>query len=553
MAEEFVGQNIGRYQIERFIARGAMGSVYLALQPTMHRRVAVKVLPRELSSHPKFQQRFAQETRVISQLEHPHILPVYDSGQFEGRPYIVMRYLDGGTVYDKMQAGPMQADRALGVVKQMASALDYAHERGVIHRDLKPSNVLLDREGNAYLTDFGIAKLVSEAAGTLTKGMAGTPAYMSPEQVQADPVSPQTDIYSLGVMVFEMLAGHLPFQAESPIALAMLHVSKPPPSLLTIRPDLPPGVDAVIQQALAKDPAYRPASAGAFAHDLAAGLEGLPTSAETSLPRPAPIAAPTRAASRTEAMRAEQPAAAPARPRSALPIVAGVGLIVVIAVVVGVLAALSLLPLGGGEEPPPPTLPFQVDATVQAEIGPRRDLLTDTFDDPSSGFPTVNGETGSVRYEGGALLVEAVGDRVEWFAPSSRLNQSDVVIDVDAIHRSGTLNNEFGPLCRWLDSGNHYQFAVSSDGHYAIWKRVNGQFTMLVDWTSSGAIETGEGSSNHIRAECVGPTLTLYVNGAQAASVEDADLGSGDVALMAGLLEAGEVSVSFDNLIVKRP
>ena len=124
---------------------------------------------------------------------------------------------------------------------------------------------------------------------------------MSPEQVEAQPISPQTDIYSLGVMVFEMLAGRLPFQAESPIALAMQHVSKPPPSLLTIRPDLPPGVDAVVQQALAKDPAYRPASAGAFARDLEAAFEGLPTRAETALPRPAPVAPPTRAASRAPA------------------------------------------------------------------------------------------------------------------------------------------------------------------------------------------------------------------------------------------------------------
>ncbi len=269
-SHELSGQKIGQYTVGELIGQGGMATVYKAHQESIGRTVAIKVMPPQFMSDPSFLERFKREVEVIAKLQHPHILPVYDYGDYRGRPYIVMAYLEGGTLSERVKQGAMPLDEIVRIVKQVADALDFAHGEGIIHRDFKPSNVLLDKHGNAYLADFGIAK-VNEATVQLTgSGIVGTPAYMAPEMADAGEVSPVVDVYALGVTMYEMLTGKYPFEAETPLRVMMAHATSPIPDVREARPDLPVGVTKVVQRAMAKDPMDRYQSAG----DLAKALEG---------------------------------------------------------------------------------------------------------------------------------------------------------------------------------------------------------------------------------------------------------------------------------------
>jgi len=219
---ELIGISLGPYRILELIGRGGMATVYKAYQPGTERLVALKVLLNHLVQDSLAIQRFQQEARIIAGLEHRNIVPVYDSGQQDGTLYLVMRYMRAGTVQDIIARGPLPLRDALSIISDVAAALDYAHALGIIHRDIKPNNILVDNEGHAYLTDFGLAKVLGATDEmTNTSMMMGTPAYMAPEQALGRPVTPQTDIYALGAMLYEMLTGKPPFSAESPMAIVL--------------------------------------------------------------------------------------------------------------------------------------------------------------------------------------------------------------------------------------------------------------------------------------------------------------------------------------------
>src|SRR5574341_2612622 len=285
-----VGRTLGQYQIVREIGHGGMANVYLARQESMDRDVAIKVLPTHFMQDRAFLDRFNREVRIISRLEHLRILPVYDFGEQVGMPFIVMRAMNGGSLTDRINQSPggLPLDETARLVEQIADGMDFAHEKGIIHRDFKPPNVLLDERGNVYLADFGIAR-VSEATAQLTgSGVVGTPAYMAPEMASAGGVTPLVDVYALGVTLFQMLTGRLPYEADTPMGVLMAHISKPTPDAREHRPDLPEGVQAVIAGAMAKNPAERYQSAGALAADLRAVVIAASLSAPPAPPEPAP-------------------------------------------------------------------------------------------------------------------------------------------------------------------------------------------------------------------------------------------------------------------------
>ncbi len=269
-----VGRQIGPYTITEEIGRGGMAVVYKAHQASMGRDVAIKVLPAHFLQDPTFLERFTREARAVARLQNPRILPVYDAGEHEGLPYIVMAYLPGGTLAGRIARGPLPLEEVVRLTAQIAEGLDYAHRRGIVHRDIKPSNVLLDEEGNAYLTDFGIAKVAETTASLTGSGVVGTPAYMAPEMAEPGGVSVLVDVYALGVTLFQMLTGRLPFEADTPMGLLMAHVTKPVPDVHPLRPDLPPAVQGVLERALAKRPAERYQTAGELARALQAALRG---------------------------------------------------------------------------------------------------------------------------------------------------------------------------------------------------------------------------------------------------------------------------------------
>src|SRR5215207_7571396 len=270
------GQMLGNYRIISQVGQGGMATVYKAYQPSMDHHVAVKVLPSQLAESKEFVARFQQEARTIARLEHPHILPVFDYGESDGTAYFVMRYLEAGTLKDRMVAGrPLPLDEIDRIFTQLTDALSYAHSHGVIHRDLKPANALVDSDGNLFLTDFGIAKILEEASPRLTQtdAIMGTPAYISPEQAQGQPVDQRSDIYSLGIILYEMVTGRVPFMADTPLAIIFKHVSDPLPLPSSIKPDIPASIEQVILKALAKDPKDRFSTAAEFAATWKRALE----------------------------------------------------------------------------------------------------------------------------------------------------------------------------------------------------------------------------------------------------------------------------------------
>jgi formylglycine-generating enzyme required for sulfatase activity len=268
--QDLSGQNLGQYRIIEPIGKGGMASVFKAYQPALDRYVAVKVLPPYYAHEPGFSERFEREAKAVAQLTHHHILPIYDYGQEGDLSYIVMQYVEGGTM-ENMMGKPMPLDEMVRYTGEIASALDYAHEKGILHRDVKPSNVLIDRDrgGWSLLSDFGLARMVEGTSHLTGSGVGvGTPQYMPPEQGQGLRVDHRADIYSLGVILYEMATGQIPFDAETPLAVVLKHITDPLPLPSSVNPDVSGGVERVILKAMAKEPDSRFDSAGEMADAL---------------------------------------------------------------------------------------------------------------------------------------------------------------------------------------------------------------------------------------------------------------------------------------------
>jgi serine/threonine-protein kinase len=277
-------QKVGRYEVIREIGRGGMAIVYLANDPFFERQVAVKVISRRLAedatNFEQFRARFQREAKVIAALEHSCIVPVYDYGEDAdaGEPFIVMRYMTGGTLSDRMTGKPMPLSVVVPIVQRLAEALQAAHRRGIVHRDLKPGNVLFDAEGDAFLSDFGIAKMKGVSTTTSTGTAIGTFGYMSPEQAQgAKEIDGRSDLYALGVILYEMLTGHQPFEADTPLGLALKHMTEPIPPLNAAALGLPAELELILRRVLAKKPEDRYSTA----EDLSLAVSALYAPATT--------------------------------------------------------------------------------------------------------------------------------------------------------------------------------------------------------------------------------------------------------------------------------
>jgi beta-lactam-binding protein with PASTA domain/tRNA A-37 threonylcarbamoyl transferase component Bud32 len=273
-----------RYEMVRHIARGGMAQVYLAQDLLLDRPVALKVLFPELSVDHSFVERFRREAKAAANLSHPNIVSVYDWGQGENTYFIVMEYVDGPTLSSMLRDGPLAPERAAVIAAAVAAALDFAHRRGVIHRDVKPGNVLIDQRNQVKVADFGIARAVGTSENlTQTGSVMGTATYFSPEQAQGYAVDPRSDVYSLGVVLYEMVTGQAPFSGDSPVAIAYKHVKEPVPLPRQINPAVPPALESVILKAMAKDPADRYQSAEEMRADLARFASGEAVTAPAAL------------------------------------------------------------------------------------------------------------------------------------------------------------------------------------------------------------------------------------------------------------------------------
>jgi serine/threonine-protein kinase len=279
----------GRYRVLKRLGTGGMAEVWCAEDEVLGRNVALKLLGSRYAEDPEFRERFRREARAAAGLAHPNIVGIFDRAEWEGTPYIAMELVDGRTLKDLViERGPMPVDVAVNLTEQLLKALGYAHKRGIVHRDVKPQNVILDGEGQAKVADFGIARAVNSDM-TETGAIVGTVQYLSPEQAHGQPVDQRSDLYSAGVVLYELLTGRVPFDGEAPVSIALKHVSERPVPPSQLRPGIPPAIESVVLRALEKDPAYRFQSAEEFITALE-NARRAPT--RRVVHEPVPVAAP---------------------------------------------------------------------------------------------------------------------------------------------------------------------------------------------------------------------------------------------------------------------
>lgn len=330
-------QRIGeRYDLQRVIGVGGMARVYLAHDRWLNREVAAKILDPALAADPTFVERFRREAQAAAALNHPNIVTIFDTGATEDSYFIVMEYVPGPNLKEDLLArGPLPETDALAIGAQIATALAAAHHRGLIHRDIKPHNVLLTPEGRAKVTDFGIARAAGASPLTATQVVMGSAQYIAPEQALHQPVDGRTDLYSLGIVLYELLAGRPPFAGDSLVAVAMQQVHAPLPSLRALRPDLAPETEAVITRALAKDPAARFPTADAMRHALDAARQRAMDVREVTAALPLPPRTPAPPATRRTVTPRAMPLVSPGSARRPRLLFALLGLVPLVLLLIG--------------------------------------------------------------------------------------------------------------------------------------------------------------------------------------------------------------------------
>jgi serine/threonine protein kinase len=567
------GQMLGPYRIINQVGQGGMATVYKAYQPSMDRNVAIKVLPRQLAESKEFATRFQQEARIIARLEHPHILPVFDYGESDGVTYFVMRYLEAGTLKSKMAAGPLSLNEIDRLFTQLAEALGYAHSHGVVHRDLKPANALIDEQGNLFLTDFGIAKLLESAAPHLTQtdAIMGTPAYISPEQARAMPVDQRSDIYSLGIILYELVTGRVPFTADTPLAVILKQVSDPLPLPSMLKPDIPEPIERVILKALAKEPADRYPTAAEFLTAWKRALQDKDTvrhaAEKMSIPasrpaEPSPAVVPGVSVDRTQGRPAPAPKASSKSGRPAGWLIGcGIGaciLLTIAGVVVFASRSQFLSFLNPSTATPLPTLtpipPTETPIPTSVPASTSDILLQDDFS--SEDWGTLNEADNIVKYDGEALRMQIFKKNwFVWSTPNGKTYQN-VHMEITATNNDGESTTAFGIMCYQQETtSDYYYLAMTPAGEYAIALAADGASDVFLtndnQWAASDLINKNR-TFYRVAADCGNGTLTLYVDGKQIASVSDSTYTSGGVGAFAWSGEdVSTADVTFDDFVIK--
>ena len=620
---DLIGQNLGNYRIESQLGAGGMGEVYRATHIRLNRPAAIKVLHANQAADPTFQARFLREARAAAALSHPNIVEVFDFGEENGASYLVMELVPDGSLRTLLRRKATGQGWTLGLgidlVRQAAEGLAYAHEHGMVHRDIKPDNLLLQRLGphqvagntgaaeryQLKISDFGLARLMDDASELTATGMVmGTPTYMSPEQCQGADLDGRSDLYSLGVVLYEVATGSPPFRVKSLSEAVFKHISATPPSPRELQPDLPPALEAVIMRCLEKNPDHRIATGT----ELARALDGIlgPADMQTVVaphlagapgtPTPATSGgdmAPTVVDSRAD----KSASAPPAPPAPVAPAVAPSALVAHDDPTIGATIAAdptpragkpggpSWLPIGGswGNESPnaglgalftqPKVLGiagaalalivvlvivfgvalrplFASNSAVVVHKTPTvapsptpadKVIFQDAMSKPSSRWP----QSGRSYFNDGGFEINGA-----WlvFAPTGALSNGMVSA---RLRQVGGVNDQFyGLVIRAQNNESYYVFGVSASQQWSFQRVAHGGHTMIVGPTTDTHIKRGPNASNTISVRMTGSHFVFFVNGVQVGQADDSAYASGTVGLVNIV---GRLQVIYNDFTVAAP
>jgi serine/threonine protein kinase len=575
---------IGRYEIQERIGRGGMAQVYKALDSNLDRAVAVKVLYEHLSDDPTFKERFEREAKFVASFNHPHIVQVYDFDSVERSGsrlyYMVMPLLPGKTLRDELEAFSKRGEyiphsRVEQIILKLADALDYAHKRGMVHRDIKPANIMFDERDEAVLTDFGIARLVAASSLTQEGLTVGTPAYMSPEQATGDPVDACSDIYALGIILYELLTGKTPFHDDGSISVLLKHLNEPVPPLSNYLPMPIPALDMVIAKALAKMPEERYQTAGEFAEDVRRAFHGELVTAPSKITnaylpaakasKPLTALSTTQVKQQTRLTTTIQQVTAQVQTITHSPL----GILIIGLVIIAGLIGYNL---ATRQQPTPTTQPTQIAGANAASTGSSSSItaasidegvdsmtrdnepadsmtgliedfyFTTTFsaDDPNRNLWTLSNDGMVIREfsePSGYRFSNLRAGRALTSIMNTNYVYGSVTLTLEAILEDTSSDNAgYGLVFRYQDSDNYNVFAVDGKGRFSIWVRLNGTWRELrglpnnEQWTADERINP-KGELNRLTLDIFENRLVGYVNGKVVTNVRDDSFSTGAIGL----------------------
>lgn len=580
-ATSLSGKSIGKYQLHESLGSGGMASVYRASQMPLGRTVAVKVLHPHLTQQESFRSRFLREAKAVASLRHPQIVQMYDYDFQDGICYMALEFLDGGSLEDHLTALQAQTDgpvslplkEALAITRQMADALDFAHKQRVVHRDIKPANMMRTSDGRTVLTDFGIATVLHETRLTVDGGTSGTPSYMSPEQALGERGDERSDIYSLGAVLYELVTGRLPFEADTLYGLIMMHVNEPPPPASQVNPDVPLGVEQIIQKAMAKDPVDRYQTAAELAADLEAVEAG--RAVEILLPQPAAAGQPaveqhqiprwvwgTAAvvgavvlgavailfgSGSAQRQSGVQTATAIAQAQVAMAATAEAAQ----AAVLSTSATATAQALAAFEEEPD----FTSSMAAQTQVD---EPVVDAFDRNTAGWPITQSPVARQLVDGVYQITVDDPNRAVSTVPEKLKTYDKFRYALDAVLVDGQQESGYGLVFHRRNGENYYVFAVNGLRQWSVWRLNDGVWQELRDlpggeqWTPSEAVHP-PGETNRLQIEVDHDTFTLFVNDQMLYQLTDPDVpvGGGLVGMYvaSSRSDSGALAqVQFDNL-----
>lgn len=582
MPTDFTGQTFGSFKLIEQLGRGGMATVYRGYQESIDRNVAIKILPPEFLHDPNFADRFISEARMLAKLIHASILPLYDFGMANDVPYIVMPLMVNGTLADRLKQGPLSVAETLRIMKPIAAALDYAHRQGVIHRDIKPSNILFDHDDAPYLGDFGIAKALEATSGLTGTGIIGTPDYMSPEQAQGEKLDGRSDLYSLAVVIYQLLSGQQLFKATTPMSIVLKHITEAPPPIRGLRPDLPLAMDTVLCKALSKRPADRYQTATELVNALTAAADEInryasvergtllkpdirkPPTPGTPMPPVAarPLTPPTPTPPYKPPTQPPYtppayvlPPYAPAPQKKGLGWLGGIGIgmfitivLVILLVVGGCVGIVWLASLA------PTETPFPTQAVPTRTPTPKPQvLLEDDFSNPDSGWGAYAYDEVQAEYIAGEYRLKF--STPAWMAWQTTPNSYSpgYHLEVIAQNTAGDMEISFGLVCGYVDTDNFVYARITAKGEYSITQMKADKSTILSNkgkWGQSGEIDP-EAGVYQLGLDCYEDAVTLYVEGVELETVA-ATVPRGEVGIIAATGDNAVGEAYFDDFRVTK-